>query len=41
MLAKFRAYPLYLFSFVLFSGAAFAQISAVEGDVKGADGQPV
>lgn len=28
-------------SFLLFAGSAFAQISAIEGDVKGADGQPV
>lgn len=41
MLAKLRAYSLLTFSFLLFSGAAFAQISAVEGDVKGADGQAV
>ena len=41
MFAKFRALPLLAFGFVLFSGGAWAQISAIEGDVKGGDGQPV
>jgi hypothetical protein len=41
MFPKTRACGLLTFSFLLFSGAAFAQISAIEGDVMGADGQPV
>jgi len=41
MLARYRAHVLSLASFCLFSSAAFAQITAVEGDVKGPDGQPV
>lgn len=41
MLAKSRVLPLAAFGLLLFSGAALAQISAIEGDVKGADGQPV
>jgi tetratricopeptide (TPR) repeat protein len=41
MFPKTRACGLLTFSFLLFSGAAFAQISAIEGDVIGADGQPV
>ena len=41
MLAKSRAYFLVPFSFLLFAGAAFAQISAIEGDVKGPDGKSV
>ena len=41
MLAKSRAYLLFPFSFLLFAGAAFAQISAIEGDVKGPDGKVV
>jgi len=40
MFPKTRACGLFTF-FLLFSGAAFAQISAIEGDVMGADGQPV
>src|ERR1700682_3911311 len=32
---------LFAVSFLLFAGSAFAQISAIEGDVKGPDGQPV
>src|ERR1700677_3189157 len=41
MLAKSRGYILGGFCFMLFAGAAWAQISAIEGDVKGADGQPL
>ena len=41
MLAKSRAYFLVPFSFLLFAGASFAQISAIEGDVKGPDGKSV
>ena len=41
MLAKFRALALASFGLVLFQGGAWAQISAIEGDVKAADGQPV
>lgn len=41
MLAKSRAYLGFTVSFLMFAGAAIAQISAVEGDVKGADGQPI
>lgn len=41
MPAKFRALSLVAFGFLLATGGAWAQISAIEGDVKGADGQPV
>src|SRR5580704_13542093 len=41
MLAQSRAYSLIAFSFLLSAGGAFAQISAIEGVVKGADGQPI
>src|SRR5271157_2957358 len=41
MLAQSRAYSLFAFSFLLSTGGAFAQISAIEGVVKGADGQPI
>src|SRR5271165_6597512 len=41
MLAQSRAYSLFAFSFLLATGSAFAQISAIEGVVKGADGQPI
>jgi tetratricopeptide (TPR) repeat protein len=41
MLAQFRGYILGGFCFILFAGASWAQISAIEGDVKGADGQMV
>jgi len=41
MLARFRGYILGGFCFVLFAGAAWAQIAAIEGDVKGPDGQMV
>ena len=41
MLAKSRIFHYVAVSLALFTGAAFAQISAIEGDVKGADGQPV
>jgi tetratricopeptide (TPR) repeat protein len=41
MLARFRGYILSGFCFLLFAGAAWAQISAIEGDVKGPDGQPL
>jgi len=39
MLAQFRGYILGGFCFMLFAGASWAQIAAIEGDVKGADGQ--
>jgi tetratricopeptide (TPR) repeat protein len=39
MLAKFRGYILGGFCFMLFAGASWAQIAAIEGDVKGPDGQ--
>src|ERR1700684_857795 len=41
MLAKSRGYILGGFCFMLFAGAAWAQIAAIEGDVKGPDGQMV
>ncbi len=41
MLARFRGYILGGFCFLMFAGASWAQISAIEGDVKGADGQMV
>jgi len=41
MFAKFRAVGLLLCGSALFTGSAWAQISAVEGDVKGADGAAV
>jgi tetratricopeptide (TPR) repeat protein len=41
MLAQFRGYILGGFCFALFAGAAWAQIAAIEGDVKGPDGQMV
>src|SRR5258708_7013433 len=41
MLARLRGYILGGFCFMLFAGAAWAQIAAIEGDVKGEDGQPV
>ena len=40
MLAKLRGYISYGFCFLLFTGAALAQISAIEGDVKNTDGSP-
>src|ERR1700685_3753099 len=39
MFAKTRKCGLLAVPFLLFTGAAFAQITAIEGDVKGADGQ--
>jgi len=39
MAARFRGYILGSFCFLLFAGASWAQITAIEGDVKGADGQ--
>jgi tetratricopeptide (TPR) repeat protein len=41
MLARFRGYIFGSFCFLLFAGASWAQISAIEGDVKGPDGQPL
>lgn len=41
MLAQFRGYILGSFCFLLFAGASWAQIAAIEGDVKGADGEMV
>jgi len=41
MLARFRGYILGGFCFAFFAGAAWAQITAIEGDVKGPDGMPV
>jgi tetratricopeptide (TPR) repeat protein len=41
MLAQSRGYILGGFCFMLFAGAAWAQIAAIEGDVKGPDGQLV
>src|SRR5712671_4571112 len=41
MLATSRACLLLAFSFLLFGGSAWAQVSAIEGDVKGADGTPM
>lgn len=41
MLARLRGYILYTFCFVVFVGSAWAQISAIEGEVKGADGKPM
>ena len=40
MLAKLRGYVSYGFCFLLFAGGAWAQISAIEGEVKGVDGSP-
>jgi len=41
MRAQFRGYILGGFFFMLFAGASWAQVAAIEGDVKGEDGQPV
>ena len=41
MLATSRGYRLLALSFFLSTGASWAQITAIEGDVKGADGQMV
>ena len=41
MFAKFRVLSSAAFALVLFSGGAWAQISAIEGDVKAADGSAV
>jgi tetratricopeptide (TPR) repeat protein len=41
MLARFRGYILGGFCFWMFASASWAQIAAIEGDVKGADGQMV
>src|SRR5581483_6893686 len=41
MLARSRGYMFGIFCFTLFAGASWAQIAAIEGDVKGADGQMV
>jgi tetratricopeptide (TPR) repeat protein len=41
MLARFRGYILGGFCFLMFAGASWAQISAIEGDVKGPDGKPI
>lgn len=41
MLAKPRGYRLLALSFLLSTGASWAQITAIEGDVKGPDGQMV
>jgi tetratricopeptide (TPR) repeat protein len=40
MLAKSRGYVSYAFCFLLFAGAASAQISAIEGQVTATDGTP-
>jgi len=41
MLAKSRGYVLSTFCLLFFTGAAWAQITAIEGDVKGPDGKPL
>jgi tetratricopeptide (TPR) repeat protein len=41
MLAKSRGFITYAFCSLLFAGAGWAQISAIEGEVKGTDGQPL
>jgi len=41
MLAKTRSYLMLAVPFLLFASGAFAQITAIEGDVKGTDGQAV
>lgn len=41
MFAKTRKCGFLAVPFLLFTGAAFAQITAIEGDVKGTDGQPM
>ena len=41
MPAKFRVFSLITFGLLFSTGGAWAQISAIEGDVKGADGQPM
>jgi len=41
MFAKSRGYALFGFCLLFFSGAAWAQITAIEGDVKGPDGKVV
>jgi tetratricopeptide (TPR) repeat protein len=40
MFAKLRGYISYAFCFLLLMGSAWAQISAIEGDVKNTDGSP-
>jgi tetratricopeptide (TPR) repeat protein len=40
MLTKLRGYISYAICFLLCAGAAWAQISAIEGEVKGTDGKP-
>src|SRR5438874_5160646 len=41
MFAKTRTCGRFALPILLFAGAAFAQITAIEGDVKGPDGQPL
>jgi tetratricopeptide (TPR) repeat protein len=41
MLAQSRGYIFGTLCFLLFAGASWAQITAIEGDVKGPDGQPL
>jgi tetratricopeptide (TPR) repeat protein len=41
MLARLRGYIFTGSCFLLFAGASWAQISAIEGDAKGPDGQPL
>jgi len=41
ILATSRAYRLLALSFLLSTGASWAQITAIEGDVKGPDGKMV
>jgi len=41
MFAKSRGLISFGFCLAFFTGAAWAQITAVEGDIKGPDGKPV
>ena len=41
MLAKSRGFFSFGICFLLFAGACWAQVTAIEGDVKGPDGQPM
>ena len=40
-MSRFRTVALSAAAFLIFSCAAFAQVSSLEGDVKGEDGTPV
>jgi tetratricopeptide (TPR) repeat protein len=38
---KMRVHTLFAFGFLMFTGASWAQFTAIEGDVKGPDGKPL